>query len=491
MEHLDPISPPVVGNAVTHDAVVIIPGIMGSELIETDTGRVLWGMRKALEYSARWHHKTGMAALAVTEDERAGRTGRITAGRLLKFASWSPLLGGFEPYTNLVRGILPAVADRAAICEFAYDWRLPAAFNARLLADAIDRHMQAWTEHPAHRDALRRDRDGRPAQVVLVAHSMGGLLVRELARIPGAMDRVRATLTLGTPFHGAVKATAILNQGRGAPVPLPHRQLRDLARTLPGLHDLLPSYRCIETDDDMVAPTPADIALLGGDRELAEASLDRSAALRPVRIPGHVMAVGIDQHTMQSMRLKDGVVIPQPYVFQRHADDSVMRDAIGRPLTDNCGGDGTVYRYAGHIAGTGEGGTYAQQHGALAACGSAIDRARGLLTGLRSLEDLGQRLGRGMTGLEAPDLVAVQEELEIVVTGDDDPRRMTCQIQDTGDTDRVVDSLRLPPRRDTSGALRVRCRLRNPGLYRIRVSGGSEPVTRLILASAEDPDLGG
>ncbi|MFC9679941.1 hypothetical protein [Streptomyces sp. NPDC056948] len=476
---------------MTHDAVVIIPGIMGSELIETESGRVLWGMRTALQYSARWHHKRGMAALAVTEDERAGRTGRITARRLLKFASWSPLLGGVEPYTNLVRGITPAVADPAAICEFAYDWRLPVAYNARALAEAIDRHLQAWTAHPAYAAARRHAPDGRPAEVVLVAHSMGGLLIRELTRIPGATDRVRATLTLGTPFHGAVKAAAILNSGRGAPVPLPHRQLRDLAHTLPGLHDLLPAYRCVETEDDMVAPTPADIAALGGDPELAKASLDRTAALRSIRIPDHVMVVGIAQHTMQSMRLKDGVVTPQPYIFKRHSDHEVWRDAVGRPLKDDCGGDGTVYRYAGHVAGTEESGTYAQQHGALATCGSAIDRVRGLLTGLRRLEDLGQRLGYGETGLEVPDLVGVQEEFEITVTGEDDPRRMTCQIQDTGDTDRVVDTPRLPPRRDTSGALRVRCRLRKPGLYRIKVSGGSEPVTRLVLASAEDPDLGG
>ncbi|MFG2333358.1 esterase/lipase family protein [Streptomyces sp. NPDC048604] len=491
MERLDPVNPPAVGNAATHDAVVVIPGIMGSELVDTESGDVLWGMRTALAYSARWHHKRGMAALAVREDERAGRTGRITARRLLKFASWSPLLGGVEPYTDLVRGITPAVAHPAAICEFAYDWRLPVAYNARLLADAIDRHLQAWTALPEYTAARRHDPDGRPAEVVLVAHSMGGLLVRELTRIPGAMDRVRATLTLGTPFHGAVKAAAILNSGRGAPVPLPHRQLRDLARTLPGLHDLLPAYRCVETDDDMVAPTPADIAALGGDAELAAASLDRTAALRSVRIPDHVKVVGIAQHTMQSMRLKDGVVIPQPYVFRRHPDDSVVRDAIGRPLTDDCGGDGTVYRYAGHVHGVEEGGTYAQQHGALATCGSAVDRARGLLTGLRRLEDLGQRLGDGETGLEAPDLVGVHEEFEITVTGEADPRRLTCRIQDTGDADRVVDAPRLPPRRDSSGELRVRCRLREPGLYRIKVSGGSEPVTRLVMAAAEDPDLGG
>ncbi len=476
---------------MTHDAVVIIPGIMGSELVEAETGRVLWGMKTALAYAARWHHKDGMAALAVTEAERAGRLGRVKARRLLKFASWSPILGGLEPYTRLVQGLAPAVADPAAILEFPYDWRLPVEYNARRLADAVDSHLKAWTAHPACQQARRGDAEGRPAEVVLIAHSMGGLLVREMAQIPGAADRVRASLTIGTPFHGAVKAAAILNSGRGAPVPLPHRQLRDLARTLPGLHDLLPTYRCLETDDDMTVLTPSDVVAFGGDRELAERSFSRSSALRGARLPEHVMIVGIAQDTMQSMRLVDGAVTPQSYVFRRHEDGEVWRDEIGRPLKDDCAGDGTVYRYAGHAYGVAEGGAYAQQHGALATCGSVIDRSRALLNGLRRPEELGQRLGHGETGLQVPDLVGVDEDFEIVVTGEDDPRRLTCQVQDTGAADRVVTTPALPPRRDASGALRARCRLRAPGLYRVKVSGGAEPVTSLVMASSEDPDIGG
>ena len=32
------------GRLPTNDAVILIPGIMGSELIEADSGRVLWGL---------------------------------------------------------------------------------------------------------------------------------------------------------------------------------------------------------------------------------------------------------------------------------------------------------------------------------------------------------------------------------------------------------------------------------------------------------------
>ena len=63
----------------------------------------------------------------------------------------------------------------------------------------------------------------------------------------GGSSQVRTTITLGTPYYGSVKAAAILNTGRSAP--LPSRRLRALARTLPGVHDLLPSYRCIDDGD--------------------------------------------------------------------------------------------------------------------------------------------------------------------------------------------------------------------------------------------------
>ena len=45
---------------------------------------------------------------------------------------------------------------------------------------------------------------------------------------------------------------------------------RDLARTLPGLHDLLPTYRCLPTRMNVVALRSADVELIGGDADLAD-----------------------------------------------------------------------------------------------------------------------------------------------------------------------------------------------------------------------------
>jgi hypothetical protein len=50
--------------------------------------------------------------------------------------------------------------------------------------------------------------------------------------------------------------------------------MQALAATLPGVHDLLPGYRCVNADSDAHHLTPADVEAIGGNRDLAAAALD-------------------------------------------------------------------------------------------------------------------------------------------------------------------------------------------------------------------------
>ena len=59
------------------------------------------------------------------------------------------------------------------------------SFNARLLASAIREHLDTWRAHPAHEMARHAGPVRRPAQLVIVAHSMGGLLAQALTVIDG------------------------------------------------------------------------------------------------------------------------------------------------------------------------------------------------------------------------------------------------------------------------------------------------------------------
>src|SRR5690606_37451162 len=155
-----------------------------------------------------------------------------------------------------------------------------------------------WEQNSQRRFVVQEGRGESEPRLVLVAHSMGGLVCAAMCRLfPDVAARVRATITLGTPFRGAVKAIGLLNTGRGAPIPLPRERLRDLARTLPGVHDLLPSYRCMDTGKEVVSLSPEHLEELGADPELVARSIRSRPLFSPDSLPDHHMVVGYNQRT--------------------------------------------------------------------------------------------------------------------------------------------------------------------------------------------------
>ncbi|MGH3772175.1 MAG: esterase/lipase family protein [Pseudonocardiaceae bacterium] len=454
---------------MSQDAVVVIPGIMGSELKDTTTGQLIWGLRPSW-YARAWASRGVLRALMLTDDERAGRIGRVAATGLLRFPAFAPVLAGFEPYTTLCDRIRAVVASPKAVLEFAYDWRLPVEYNAsRLAAEAVE-HLARWRACPEHEAARRIRPDDRPAQLVLVAHSMGGLLCRALALISGATDDVRATITLGTPFDGAAKAMVLLSSGRGAP--LPRRRLRRLAATLPGLHDLLPMYRCVDDGAEVRRLIPADVAALGGDAELARAAQESHARLAQARLAGHRAVIGTEQPTVSSLHLRDGVVRELHHSFLVRPDGELVRDLDGILRRVPGRGDGTVPLNSANPEGV-EPAAVPQQHGPLATADEALSVVRWVIRE----QGTGARLGAGDIGLQLPDVVTPGTEWAVTVTGEVSGAR--CIVTDL-QTGLVVDH---PPLRRRDGQIQATVRLPEPGLFRIAVSGGATtPVSQLVMA---------
>lgn len=403
---------------VSPDAVVVVPGIMGSAL-ESASG-VLWGGHNLGWYAGAWMNKVRIAPgnrspldeLALTDDERNGHYGRIRATSLLRKPAWAPFLRGLEPYGDLIKGIdKDVVVHRDAIRAFPYDWRLPVAYNATLLERCIREHLAAWLVHPEYQRFRRRLPDTRPAQVVVVAHSMGGLLARSL---PGDID-IRATVTLGTPFNGSAMAPLVLNTGRGGPVPLPREQLRRMAVTLPGLHDLLPTYRCLDDavhDTDPTRMTPDLVAAIGGDRDLASASFSWQERIATGRLPGHRRVVGIEQPTTSTVTIEDGVLTGHDYSFQT-THDGFARDEHGVLIRRLRHGDGTV-PYNSALPTRADYIPLAQQHGALAMVKESIDLVR---TVLREDDEDGEALGDGDLGMELPDIATLGDDVTLTIRG--------------------------------------------------------------------------
>ncbi|NNJ08375.1 hypothetical protein HHX38_30300 [Streptomyces sp. PKU-MA01144] len=450
---------------------------MGSALSDAQSGRLIWGLSPRMLTRA-WQRREGMLPLHCTSAEREGQYGRVEAVGLLEVPAWAPFLQGCEPYRDLLSAVHEVTVDRAAVLAFPYDWRLPVAVHARQLAEAARRHLSAWRAHAGSRGE-------RPARLVFVAHSMGGLVTRAaLAHTPDLAPDTRAVITLGTPFYGSVKAAVILNGSRHDPLPaMPRHRMAAAAATLPGIHDLLPVYRCVDVDTDVHRLAAADVAALGGDRELAAEAMDfqaRISAHEPTALPGHRPIVGVAQPTVQSMRLTGGVVHEQYVAFRAHSDGALVRDAHGIPERVDRAGDGTVYRESATLSGPAV--TYLPlQHGALAKNSVVLRHIRAVIT--EQDEHLGPPLGVGEIGLVVPEDIVAGQAWTLRVTGADTYVGITCTVHDAED-DRRIATPRLGWMEDEIAA---HVMLPAPGLYRVRVdTGGNAPVTQLIMACGPD-----
>ncbi|WP_203835369.1 lipase/acyltransferase domain-containing protein [Winogradskya humida] len=436
--------------------MIVIPGIMGSELIEAATNRPLWGLADPRWYLRAWTSGSSLEALRVSDAERAGHTGRIIPSRLLRFPVVAPLLRGFEPYTALLGSIRRTVAAPEAVLPFPYDWRLSVAHNASRLAEVADDHLRRWRQSP---------RGSTSAKLILVAHSMGGLIASYFTALLGGSSEVRIILTLGTPFRGSVKAVQILNSGVGTPAPLPHRRLRQMTATMPGLHELLPSYRCVADGAGARPITPAEVADIGGDAGLAEESARLHQRLAATTNPTLQSVVGLWQPTAQTFTLIGGVVTAQQWSYP---SDSSVAGPVDR------GGDETVARDA--ASSTADPFYVTQTHGALARTPEVIDHVRGVLTDHPPGAWLGESAA---VSLQLPDVAVAGEEFRITLAGVPDPASIACRITDAVDERSVAHPLLAP----ADGSLEARITLTVPGVYRIAAKGQSfSPVTQLLMA---------
>lgn len=474
---------PGVTHRITHDAIVVVPGIMGSELYDTTSGRVIWGIADPRWLTRAWLRPNGLAPLHLTDEERTGDHSRVEARRLLRTPVWSPFLRGIEPYTRLVNLAEHRAAHPDAVMTFPYDWRLPIAVNGRRLAREARDHLQNWLAHPAQGEARRDALEDRPARLVFVAHSMGGLVTNAALTLGGDNDLApdtRGILTLGTPFQGSVVAANILNALQGAPLPLPHARLAAAAATMPAVHELLPRFRCLEDGMDVHRLTAADVAALGGDKELFTQAQDFFTTLYAQSLPRQQPVVGVRQDTVQSLTLDQGVVRASEYCFVTGADGELRRDANGAPRRTQVWGDGTVHR--GSAAVTTPTIPLAAQHGALAANKRALPLVEDFLLDHDALIR-GPEQGDDGLGLTVPDYVTPGTAWECVLTGTDEPADVECGITSLDGTWSGHDFSF-----DVTGDDRLSAHVTVPdaGLYRItaRADYGSE-VTQIVFAGGD------
>ena len=208
--------------------VVVIPGIGGSELADA-SGTIVY--RAGLGPLAR----VGLDPSVLDPNNELRPVGLIGPCSLI---CWQLITG----YDGLLNGITKGLGlspervvtagedlvDRdATVVAFPYDFRR----SVEQIANDLDR-------------VVRERARGR--RVVLVAHSMGGLVAAWWWAFMSVGIDVDQIITLGTPFRGAAKALNVLVNGmRIGPFDVP-QALTDTVRTWDSVFDLLPHYQVVD-----------------------------------------------------------------------------------------------------------------------------------------------------------------------------------------------------------------------------------------------------
>lgn len=211
--------------------VVVIPGIGGSELADA-SGTIVYraGLGPFLS--------VGRDPSVLDPDNELRPVGLIGPCSLI---CWQ-LITGYDGLLNGITKGLGLSPDRvvtagkelvdpyATVVAFPYDFRR----SVECIANELDR-------------VVRQRAQGR--RVVLVAHSMGGLVAAWWWAFLSEGIDVDQIITLGTPFRGAAKALNVLVNGmRIGPFDVP-QAVTDTVRTWDSVFDLLPHYQVVDGND--------------------------------------------------------------------------------------------------------------------------------------------------------------------------------------------------------------------------------------------------
>lgn len=414
--------PPQIERTKSAAAVIVVPGIMGSELKEGD--KTVWGVKSLRWYFDVWKSNQ-FKSLALTQRERDGEYGRITATDLLSGPAFLPRFGLTNPYYNLVKRLQGDSVHPDAVTTFPYDWRLPVAYNGALLARRIEQHVQRWNQHPAARE-YRAEYPQAAANVVVVAHSMGGLVAQHAAeRVE--VDRI---IALGTPWHGSILSLNAMSAGVLNKLPFSESAVRNLTVALPSMYDLLPWWNCIApaptSHEDPYPVNRALIESIGGSYSLYTAAA-AAYADRAANRSGDVLdVIGIGQPTSASACIVDGVVHPRKEAYVRDGI-GFERSAAGELVTRVPRGDGTVPTFSAAFPGHVSQSYQSLGHGLLAYAAEGVEVATHFV---KNTEEPTFLAGESKLGVAAPQLVRIGANADVEIVGAEPGADVRVEIVD-------------------------------------------------------------
>jgi hypothetical protein len=225
--------------------VVVVPGIGGSVLADAAEASMAASPRYALSVSSL----AGLVAHPALLD--IDRYPDLTPSALVSDLVALPPLWTLPGYQRLRLHLNNAFPDRdapvvvgtfrsqdAATAANADVILMPYDFR-RSIVDAAHRLDVAVAQALYH-----RPRPGLDRPVIVMAHSLGGLVARYWVAVLGGWQSCQVLITLGTPARGAPKAAEWLVNGAGRRG-LRHPWLTAVIRKWPSMYELLPQYPAV------------------------------------------------------------------------------------------------------------------------------------------------------------------------------------------------------------------------------------------------------
>ena len=251
--------------------VIVIPGILGSRLVDKETDEVVWGEMGPAGVSPLKTHSLTELALPmqqgvplhqlhdqVTQDGPLDQITFRVAGIPVKVNAYAQVLatlgvGGYrdQHLRGESRSNEVSYGDDHFTCfQFAYDWRRDISESAALLAQHIEEKDAYTRQQYLERYGIQNPN----IKFDIVAHSMGGMVARYYLRygnqpLPddGSLPvltwegarRVGRVFIVGTPNRGSTQAISEMREGLQLAPPMPKFPAA-VVGTMPAAYQLFP-----------------------------------------------------------------------------------------------------------------------------------------------------------------------------------------------------------------------------------------------------------
>ena len=452
------------------DLVILLPGITGS-VLANKAGKEVWAPSGGAIWRAITSFGNSIEDLELASDDADDG---VTAPRLVPDVTLVPGLIKIDGYSRIERYLIDQLGLVAGsnYFPFPYDWRR----DNRVIAKRLESSAMDWLK------AWRASSGNANAKLVLIGHSMGGLIARYFIECLGGWQQTKTLMTLGTPHRGSLNAVGFLENGMKKGIGPFGLDLSPLLRSLTSVYQLLPIYPCVDSGSGaMQRVAQAAQAGLLGHVDVARATAARAfhqeiqdaqarnakdaayIASGPVLVP----IVGIEQPTLQSVRVVDGVL-------------SLLNSFEGKDQ----GGDGTVPRASGtpiEMSDAKREVYAAESHGALQNADGTLANLKGVLT--RDVIDFRkfQRAEDAATlTLEVDDVVLPGDALQLRVRPSEGNPKISVTLTPLAGGAALEEALS----RDAEPGWQRGSFGLAPGVWRVTAHGaGATPVNELVVVA--------